>query len=61
MTIVSQTRIGDKEKPMEEKKRNEGLWIIKYSDGQLRSFTGTKDEAEKAAEEEAAGRRWVVV
>lgn len=46
---------------MEEEKRNEGLWIIKYSDGQLRSFTGTKDEAEKAAEEEAAGRRWVVV
>lgn len=46
---------------MEEAKEKEVLWIIQYSDGQLRSFTGTKDEAEKAAEEEAAGRRWKVV
>ena len=46
---------------MEEAKEKEALWIIQYSNGQLVSFTGTKEEAEKAAEEEAAGRRWVVV
>ena len=46
---------------MEEVKEKEALWIIQYSDGQLQSFTGTKDEAEKKAEKDAAGRRWKVV
>ena len=46
---------------MEEAKEKEVLWVIKYSDGELRSFTGAKDAAEKKAEEEAAGREWEVV
>lgn len=46
---------------MEEAKEKEEPWIIQYSNGQLVSFTGTKEEAEKEAEKEAAGRRWKVV
>lgn len=42
-------------------KEEETIWIIKFSDGQLRSYTGTKEGAEAAAREEAAGRRWQVV
>lgn len=46
---------------MEEAKEKEELWIIQYSNGQLVSFNGTKEEAEKKAEKEAAGRRWKIV
>ena len=46
---------------MEEAKEKEVLWIIQYSNGQLVSFTGMKEEAEKKAEKEAAGRRWKIV
>ena len=47
---------------MEEAKNTdtETLWVITYSDGQLRSFTGTREAAEESARKEAAGRRWTV-
>lgn len=36
-------------------KDKETLWIIRFSDGTLESFVGTKENAEREAEKRCAG------
>lgn len=47
-----------------DQKEDKGiLWIIRFSDNTLASFVGTKEEAEKAADERAAelGTSYIIV
>lgn len=46
---------------MEIKENEEmNIWIIRFSDGQMMSFLGSKKEAEEYARKESGNRRYVI-